>query len=125
MIQPGFYRNDTGKKGERDGAATVILQASIRLLAPRMKREDLYSVALRKGYCGGAEKRGAEGARTRPPCPGSQREARAGQSMPGSEEPEESKSCQHCIIHEVERRGKRGEGGGELVRQDGAATQSN
>ena len=39
-----------------------------------------------------------------PPYPGSQREARPGQSMPGSEELEESKSCQRCIIDEVERR---------------------
>ncbi len=51
-----------------------------------------------------------------PPCPGSQREARPGQSMPGSEEPEESKSCQRCIIDEAERKG-RGEGERERERE--------
>lgn len=39
-----------------------------------------------------------------------------GQSMPGSEEPEESKSCQRCIIDEVERKG-RGRGGGKRERE--------
>lgn len=44
-----------------------------------------------------------------PPCPGrggGEREARPGQSMPGSEEPEDSKSCQRCIIDEAERKGR-------------------
>lgn len=44
------------------------------------------------------------------------RRDQAGQSMPGSEEPEESESCQHCIIDEVERKG-RGRGGGKRERE--------
>lgn len=49
--------------------------------------------------------------------------------MPGSEEPEESKSCQRCIIDEAERkgRGKRRERAERiwLVLQDEASTEQN
>lgn len=53
------------------------------------------------------------------PCPGSQREARLGQSVAGSEEPEESKSCQGCIIDEEEKKGK---GGKRREQRDEAST---
>lgn len=68
---------------------------------PSDETEDVYS-SVHKDYCRLARGPGLHA----PPCPGSQREARPGQSMPGSEEPEESKSCQRCIIDEAERKGR-------------------
>lgn len=76
----------------------------LSLCSPRI-RQRIQSSA-HKDYCRRTWGRGS----TRCHAQGARREARPGQSMPGSEELEEGKNCQHCIINEGERKGREGRG---------------